>query len=106
MGKCPVEPADFDNCLSCYAYKVAQDRESASRQSTSDRAVAGGGRSAETGSTDAREPRTATGRRFLDNEGDGVFDIGSYSDGWYDLDKLREVILAIEDEASNMEGGS
>lgn len=27
MAFCGVEPADFDSCLACYAYGVAQDRE-------------------------------------------------------------------------------
>lgn len=27
MGRCVVEPSDFDNCLACYAYQVAQMRE-------------------------------------------------------------------------------
>jgi hypothetical protein len=27
MGLCDVEPADFDACLACYAYQVAQERE-------------------------------------------------------------------------------
>lgn len=26
-AECDVEPADFDHCLACYAYKVACDRE-------------------------------------------------------------------------------
>jgi hypothetical protein len=28
MSCCHVEPADFDNCLACYAYLVVQNRES------------------------------------------------------------------------------
>jgi len=27
MGQCSVEPADFENCLACYAYQLAQIRE-------------------------------------------------------------------------------
>jgi hypothetical protein len=25
MGECDVEPADFDNCLACYAYEIFQN---------------------------------------------------------------------------------
>lgn len=28
MARCGVEPADFDDCLACYAYWVVQNRES------------------------------------------------------------------------------
>jgi hypothetical protein len=32
MGLCSVEPADYDGCLACYAYEVAQDREAAAKK--------------------------------------------------------------------------
>lgn len=32
MARCHVEPADFDGCLACYAYWVAQEREAAEKK--------------------------------------------------------------------------
>lgn len=33
MAMCDVEPADYDGCLACYAYELAQEREAAERGS-------------------------------------------------------------------------
>ena len=35
MGECPVEPADPDECLACYAYMVVQKRSHATARRAS-----------------------------------------------------------------------